>query len=164
MSTQKTWPLSFSIGYKNPPKKSMWPFDLEFQSWTKGILMSSQTVHLAHFSTFSLSWNRGFLCPLIAWQSTTNLSFHSGRNKAKKSHFNTKWFQFEFTCPKFFLRIFVHKKNFFDKFLATFLLTFQTTVSIQWSSRTLKVYFEGLNYDAEGEVGKIQNMHRLWIW
>ena len=153
MSTQKTWPLSFSIGYKNPPKKSMWPFDLEFQSWTKGILMSSQTVHLAHFSTFSLSWNRGFLCPLIAWQSTTNLSFHSGREKAKKSHFSKKWFQFEFTCPKFFWQI-----------SCDFLLTFQTTVSIQWSSRTLKVYFEGLNYDAEGEVGKIQNMHRLWIW
>ena len=25
--------------------------------------------------------------------------------------------------------------------------------------RSLKDYFEGLNYDAEGEVGKIQNMH-----
>ena len=117
MSTQKTWPLSFSIGYKNPPKKSMWPFDLEFQSWTKGILMSSQTVHLAHFSTFSLSWNRGFLCPLIAWQSTTNLSFHSGRNKAKKSHFNKKkmisiWIH----MPKFFFYEFLYKKK---KFLCT---------------------------------------------
>ena len=114
MSTQKTWPLSFSIGYKNPPKKSMWPFDLEFQSWTKGILMSSQTVHLAHFSTFSLSWNRGFLCPLIAWQSMTNLSFHSGRNSLKKSHFihseiifdlmfgmTFQTFKKSYRCPKF---------------------------------------------------------------
>ena len=111
----------FQSATKIRQKKSMWPFDLEFQSWTKGILMSSQTVHLAHFSTFSLSWNRGFLCPLIAWQSTTNLSFHSGRNKAKKSHFNKKkWFQFEFTCPKFFVYEFLYTKYFFDKFHAIF--------------------------------------------